>query len=71
MGSSGIVRYAYGFIDRVQVGRRLVGHGGSFPGMSGELSFEPNGRYVVVVLSNFDPPAAARTEAFILNRLPN
>jgi hypothetical protein len=33
-------------------------------------SFEPNGGYVVVVLSNLDPPAAGQVAAFILNRLP-
>ncbi len=70
MGQS-IVKYAYGFIDRVQGGRRLVGHGGAFPGMSGELSFEPNGGYTVVVLSNLSPPAATLIEAFILSGLPN
>jgi D-alanyl-D-alanine carboxypeptidase len=69
MGQS-VVQYAYGFMNRVQVGRRLVGHGGSAPGMSGELSFEPNGGYTVVVLSNFSPPAAALIEAFILNSMP-
>jgi D-alanyl-D-alanine carboxypeptidase len=69
MGQS-VVQYAYGFMNRVQVGRRLVGHGGSAPGMSGELSFEPNGGYTVVVLSNFSPPAAALIEAFILNSVP-
>lgn len=70
MGQS-IVKYAYGFIDRVQVGRRLVGHGGGAPGMSGELSFEPSGGYITVVLSNFDPPAATMAEMFVLERLPN
>jgi D-alanyl-D-alanine carboxypeptidase len=70
MGQS-VVKYAYGFIDRVQVGRRLVGHGGSAPGMSGELSFEPNDGYTVVVLSNLSPPAAALIEVFILSNLPD
>jgi D-alanyl-D-alanine carboxypeptidase len=70
LGPAGIVKYAYGFIDRVQVGRRLVGHGGGFPGMNGELSFEPGGGYTTVVLSNFDPQAATMIEAFLLGRLP-
>jgi len=70
MGQS-VVKYAYGFIDRVQEGRRLVGHGGGAPGMSGELSFEPNGGYTVVVLSNLSPPAATLLEAFILGSLPD
>jgi hypothetical protein len=38
--------------------------------MSGDLVFEPNGGYVVVVLSNFDPPAATQVSTFILGRLP-
>ena len=63
-------QYAYGFIDRVVAGRRIVGHGGGAPGMNGELAFEPDGGYVVVVLSNLDPPAAGQVAAFILNRLP-
>ena len=64
------VQYAYGFFDRVVGGRRFVGHGGGARGMNGDLAFEPNGGYVVVVLSNLDPPAAGRVSGFILNRLP-
>ncbi|HEX8393798.1 MAG TPA: serine hydrolase domain-containing protein [Longimicrobium sp.] len=64
------VQYAYGFVDRVVSGRRMVGHTGGAPGMSGALEFEPNGGYVVVVLSNFDPPAATQIAGFIVNRLP-
>lgn len=63
-------QYAYGFVDRVVGGRRWVGHGGGAAGMNGELVFEPNGGYVVVVLSNFDPPAATQVLNFILDRLP-
>ena len=65
-----LVKYAYGFVDRFQVGRRLVGHGGGAPGMNGELTFEPNGGYTIVVLSNLDPPAATAIEAWILSNLP-
>jgi CubicO group peptidase (beta-lactamase class C family) len=64
------VRYAYGFFDRVVGGRRFVGHSGGAAGMNGDLAFEPNGGYVVVVLSNLDPPAAGQVSAFILDRLP-
>jgi D-alanyl-D-alanine carboxypeptidase len=72
MGQSNpnVVKYAYGFVDRVQGGRRLVGHGGGAPGMNGELSFEPGGGWTVVVLSNLSPPAATGVEAFVLGRLP-
>jgi D-alanyl-D-alanine carboxypeptidase len=65
-----VVQYAYGFIDRIQVGRRLVGHGGGYSGMNGELSFEPTGGYTFVVLSNLDPPASTTIEFFILTNLP-
>ena len=64
------VQYAYGFFDRVVGGRRFVGHTGGAAGMSGALEFEPNGGYVVVVLSNFDSPAATEMAGFILQRLP-
>jgi CubicO group peptidase (beta-lactamase class C family) len=64
-------QYAYGFVDRVMGSRRFVGHGGGAAGMNGDLMFEPGGGYVVVVLSNFDPPAATQVSSFILNRLPS
>ena len=63
-------QYAYGFMDRTVAGRRWVGHGGSAQGMNGELVFEPNGGYVIVVLSNFDPPAAGVVLGFIIKTLP-
>lgn len=63
-------RYAYGFIDRTVNGRRWVGHNGGAAGMNGDLQFEPNGGYIVVVLSNFDPPAAAPIVDFILANVP-
>jgi CubicO group peptidase (beta-lactamase class C family) len=63
-------QYAYGIQDRVVFGRRVIGHGGGAPGMNGELAFEPNGGYVVVVLSNLVPPAATQVATFILGRLP-
>jgi CubicO group peptidase (beta-lactamase class C family) len=63
-------QYAYGFIDRLVGTRRFVGHSGGAAGMNGDLMFEPNGGYVVVVLSNFDPPIATQMSSFILDRLP-
>jgi CubicO group peptidase (beta-lactamase class C family) len=70
MGMQGML-YAYGFTDRVLAGRRFVGHPGGALGMSGDLVFEPAGGYVVVVLSNFDPPAATELTGYILPRLPS
>ena len=67
---SSTIKYAYGFMDRVLAGRRFVGHGGSAPGQSAELVFEPNGGYVIVILSNFDPPLAGLLLNFIGMELP-
>jgi CubicO group peptidase (beta-lactamase class C family) len=63
-------QYAYGFFDRRVGGVRFFGHGGGAPGMNGDLQIDPQGDYVVAVLSNLDPPAAQRISDFIVNRLP-
>jgi hypothetical protein len=52
------------------VRRRYLGHGGSAPGMNGELRIFPDDGYTVVVLANRDPPAAMILENFIGDRLP-
>jgi CubicO group peptidase (beta-lactamase class C family) len=65
------IKYAYGFMDSVMGGRRWVGHGGGAAGMSGELAFEPNGGYVISILSNFSPPAASQLLFFITTNLPS
>ena len=68
---SGGGQYAYGFGDFNVSGRRFVGHSGGYPGMNGDLMFEPSaGGYIVVVLSNLDPPAATQIMSFILPQLP-
>jgi D-alanyl-D-alanine carboxypeptidase len=67
---SPVEQYAYGFIDRAVGSKRFVGHSGGAAGMNGDLAFEPGGGYVIVVLSNFDPPAATLMSSFILSRLP-
>lgn len=46
------------------------GHGGGAPGMNGDLEIYPQTGYVIVVLSNLDPPAASRISDFIVKRLP-
>jgi hypothetical protein len=65
-----VFKYAYGFVDRVVGGRRFVGHGGSAAGQSGELVFEPNGGYLIVILANIDPPVAGLLLNFISMELP-
>ena len=65
------VRYAFGFVDfRDKDGNGSVGHGGGAPGMNGDLRIYPKSGYVVVVLANFDPPAAQRISDYLDPRLP-
>jgi CubicO group peptidase (beta-lactamase class C family) len=63
-------RYAYGFVDTTEDGVRWIGHGGGAPGMNGDLRIAPESGYVIVALSNLDPPAAQRIADFIAARLP-
>ena len=63
-------QYAYGFMAE-QSGMRCFGHGGGAPGMNGDLRICPDSGYVIVVLSNMDPPAAQRVADFVANRLPD
>ncbi|HEX3437513.1 MAG TPA: serine hydrolase domain-containing protein [Pseudacidobacterium sp.] len=64
-------RYAYGFEDHsTPDGVPFYGHGGGSPGMNGRLSVFPRSGYIVIVLSNFDPPAADDMARFISDRLP-
>jgi hypothetical protein len=46
------------------------GHGGGAPGQNGDLRVYPESGYVIVALSNLDPPAASRLVDFIAARLP-
>ena len=63
--------YAFGFVDgRDKDGNGWVGHGGGAPGMNGDLRIYPKSGYVVVVLANFDPPAAQRISDYLDPRLP-
>jgi CubicO group peptidase (beta-lactamase class C family) len=68
--ASPIGMYALGFDDEKLNGTRCFGHGGSAPGMDGQLKICPADGYVVVVLANLDPPAADRIADFVVNRLP-
>jgi CubicO group peptidase (beta-lactamase class C family) len=58
-------KYAYGFEDQRVNGKRIVGHGGGFPGINGQLDIYLDSGYTVAVLANMDPPAAQR----VANRL--
>jgi CubicO group peptidase (beta-lactamase class C family) len=53
-------KYAYGFFDEKVNGKRIVGHGGGFPGINSKLDIYLDSDYTVAVMSNYDPPAAER-----------
>jgi D-alanyl-D-alanine carboxypeptidase len=63
--------YGYGFEVRGQGALRSYGHGGGAPGMNGELRVFPELGYVVVSLSNLDPPAASELVEFFTLRMPD
>ncbi|MEP7157471.1 MAG: serine hydrolase domain-containing protein [Betaproteobacteria bacterium] len=63
-------RYGFGFGVRADGKWQSYGHGGGAPGMNGELRIIPQQGYVLVALSNLDPPAASRVLDFVGNRLP-
>jgi D-alanyl-D-alanine carboxypeptidase len=64
-------QYGYGFGVQGQGPLRSYGHGGGAPGMNGELRVFPQLGYVVVSLSNLDPPAASELVEFFALRMPD
>ena len=67
-------RYGYGFNEWEVGGHRIVGHGGGAPGVNTMLQIYPDLGYSVIVLSNYDPPAAediaAKARELLLNAQP-
>jgi CubicO group peptidase (beta-lactamase class C family) len=63
-------KYAYGFIDTTEGGRRSFGHGGGAPGMNGDLRIFSASGYVVTALVNADS-GATRLVQWVCDRLPN
>jgi CubicO group peptidase (beta-lactamase class C family) len=59
------MRYAYGFGEEIVAGKRIVGHGGGFPGISTQLDMYLDHGYTVAIMSNYDPPAAQRVTSRI------
>jgi D-alanyl-D-alanine carboxypeptidase len=49
---------------------RSYGHGGMAPGMNAHFRVFPQSGYVIIVLSNFDPPAAGLVQSFFQDRMP-
>jgi CubicO group peptidase (beta-lactamase class C family) len=65
-----IGRYGYGFGADGEGALRSYGHNGGAPGMNGDLRVFPQLGYVVVALSNLDPPAASRLVDYFVARMP-
>lgn len=62
-------KYAYGFEERLEDGKRVVGHGGGAPGMNCNLSMFWDSGYTVIVMSNFSPPIAQQVSQYIEERI--
>jgi CubicO group peptidase (beta-lactamase class C family) len=63
--------YGFGFEVQGERALRSYGHGGGAPGMNGDLRVFPRLGYVVVGLSNLDPPAASQLVEFFTLRMPD
>lgn len=62
--------YGYGFGIEGEGPLRSYGHNGGAPGMNGDLRIYPQSGYVVIALSNLDPPAATRLVDYFTLRMP-
>jgi CubicO group peptidase (beta-lactamase class C family) len=60
-------KHAYGFADELVNDHRIVGHSGGYWGVNTQLDIYPDNDYVVIILSNYDPPAAS----IVANKLRN
>jgi D-alanyl-D-alanine carboxypeptidase len=63
-------QYGFGMALAGDGATRSFGHGGGAPGQNGDLRIFPESGYVLVALSNLDPPVASRMLDFIAARLP-
>jgi CubicO group peptidase (beta-lactamase class C family) len=62
--------YGFGFGIFGEGALLRYGHGGGAPGMNGDLRVYPELGYVVIALSNLDPPAAQRLADYFTLRMP-
>jgi D-alanyl-D-alanine carboxypeptidase len=63
--------YGYGFMVSGHGSLANYGHDGGAPGMNAEFRLYPKLGYVLIGLSNLDPPAAGRLIGYFSNRMPN
>jgi CubicO group peptidase (beta-lactamase class C family) len=52
------LKYCYGFMEQKMADRIVRGHGGGAPGINSDLKIFWDGSYTVIVMGNYDPPAA-------------
>jgi len=62
--------YGYGFGIQGSGKLRSFGHSGGAPGMNSDLRIFPDLGYVIVALSNLDPPAASMVVEHYVARMP-
>ncbi|MBP6750598.1 MAG: beta-lactamase family protein [Xanthomonadaceae bacterium] len=62
--------YGYGFVVVGQGPLRRYGHSGDFPGTNADVRIFPESGYVLIALSNMDPPAAYRLFRYFEPRMP-
>jgi D-alanyl-D-alanine carboxypeptidase len=62
--------YGYGFMNFGEGPLKAWGHEGGAPGINGDLRVFPNIGYVLIALSNFDPPAASKPIDYFEVRMP-
>ncbi|MGH9221496.1 MAG: serine hydrolase domain-containing protein, partial [Vicinamibacterales bacterium] len=70
MITPGLGQYGFGMSISGDGATRSFGHSGGAQGQNGDLRVFPESGYVIVALSNLDPPAASRLVEFITARLP-
>ena len=70
MITPGLAQYGFGMSITGEGATRSFGHAGGAQGQNGDLRVFPESGYVIVALSNLDPPAASRMVDFIAARLP-
>jgi CubicO group peptidase (beta-lactamase class C family) len=59
------LKYGYGFMDEAMGAKSVRGHGGGAPGINSDLKIFWDGSYTVIVMGNYDPPAAQDLSAKI------
>lgn len=64
------LKYGYGFFCAEVNGRRTVGHSGGFSGINSQLDIHLDTGYMIIVMSNYDPPIAQQIVTKIGQTIP-